>query len=138
MSIGPHTLSAAERLKSKKEIDALFRSGKAFFIYPLKVCYTIQPASESSVALKMGISAPKKLFRKAVERNYLKRIAREAYRLQKPGLLAACKTQNSQLQLMLIYVAGGAHRYQAVFKSMGQIISRLQQELEIAPQENPS
>lgn len=130
MSIGPHTLSAAERLKSKKEIDALFRSGKAFFIYPLKVCYTIQPASESSVALKMGISAPKKLFRKAVERNYLKRIAREAYRIQKPGLLAACKTQNSQLQLMLIYVAAGPHSYQNVYKTMSQIITRLQQELE--------
>lgn len=130
MSIGPYTLSAAERLKSKKEIDALFRSGKAFFIYPLKVCYSILPASESSVALKMGISAPKKLYKKAVERNYLKRIAREAYRLQKPALITICNQKQIQVQLMLIYVASGDHRFHSISKSVTQIIARLQQEVE--------
>jgi ribonuclease P protein component len=72
----------AEKLKSKKIIDLLFTEGKSVGKYPLRLVY-IQHDFEENVPLKMGVSVSKKYFKKAVDRNYFKRILRECYRLNK-------------------------------------------------------
>ncbi|MBP9932223.1 MAG: ribonuclease P protein component [Chitinophagaceae bacterium] len=123
MSNGPFTLSAAERLKSKKDIDTLFRQGEAFFVYPFKVFYTFKPTQHP--ALQMGVSAPKKLFRQSVQRNYLKRLVREAYRLQKPALQQIQQSEGLQLQLMLVYATTGKFTYDKVYHSIGNILDKL-------------
>ncbi|MFZ4754182.1 MAG: ribonuclease P protein component [Chitinophagaceae bacterium] len=123
MSNGPFTLSAAERLKSKKDIDTLFRQGEAFFVYPFKVFYTFKPLQQP--ALQMGVSAPKKLFRQSVQRNYLKRLVREAYRVQKPALQQLQESDRVQLQLMLVYATTGKFTYHKVHQSIGNILDKL-------------
>ena len=72
----------AEKLKSKKTIDLLFSEGKHVSKYPLRMVYVETPFEED-VPLKMGVSVSKKHFKKAVDRNYLKRVLRECYRLNK-------------------------------------------------------
>ncbi|WP_246073514.1 ribonuclease P protein component [Dinghuibacter silviterrae] len=77
----------AERLKSRKQIDFLFRSAKSFSVFPLRVFYRW----EGSAAARVGVGAPKRHFKRAVDRNRIKRLLREGYRLQKealPGLHA--------------------------------------------------
>ena len=72
----------AEKLKSKKTIDLLFSEGKHVSKYPLRMVY-IECTFEEDVPLKMGVSVSKKHFKKAVDRNYFKRVLRECYRLNK-------------------------------------------------------
>ncbi len=73
---------AAEKLKSKKIIELLFSEGKSVSKYPLRLVYVECDFGEN-VPLKMGVSVSKKYFKKAVDRNYFKRVLRECYRLNK-------------------------------------------------------
>ena len=72
----------AEKLKSKKIIDLLFTEGKSVSKYPLRLVYVAHDFEEN-VPLKIGVSVSKKYFKKAVDRNYFKRLLRECYRLNK-------------------------------------------------------
>jgi len=83
----PRRYTRAERLKSRKRIEALFQSGKSFNAFPLKVFYHW----EGDGATLIGFGAPKRNFKRAVDRNRIKRLLREAWRLQQeplPGLQA--------------------------------------------------
>ena len=75
-----------EKLKSKTTIDSLFSEGKSVSKYPLRLVYVenIEPNAE---LIKMGVSVSKKYFKKAVDRNYFKRVLRETYRLNKHLLI---------------------------------------------------
>ena len=81
-----NTYPKHEKLKSKTTIDLLFSEGKSVSKYPLRLVYA--PISlEDGEKLKMGVSVSKKYFKKAVDRNYFKRVLRETYRLNKQLLL---------------------------------------------------
>lgn len=75
-----------ERLKSKTTIDLLFSDGKSVSKYPLRLVYR-QVEVDATEKIKMGVSVSKKYFKKAVDRNYFKRVLRETYRLNKHLLL---------------------------------------------------
>ena len=83
---------AAEKLKSKKIIDMLFSEGKSVSKYPLRLVYVAHDFEED-VPLKMGVSVSKKYFKKAVDRNYFKRVLRECYRLNKHLLIDPIDTK---------------------------------------------
>lgn len=70
-----------ERLKSQKTIDSLFTKGKSVSKYPLRLVYVPLTADEATEKVTMGVSVSKKYFKKAVDRNYFKRVLRECYRL---------------------------------------------------------
>ena len=71
-----------ERLKSKTTIGLLFSEGKSVSKYPLRLVYR-QTEADSEEKIKMGVSVSKKYFKRAVDRNYFKRVLRETYRLNK-------------------------------------------------------
>lgn len=71
-----------EKLKSKITIGLLFTDGKSVSKYPLRLVYHSGALSDGQ-KIKMGVSVSKKNFKKAVDRNYFKRILRETYRLNK-------------------------------------------------------
>ncbi|UUW10061.1 ribonuclease P protein component [Flavobacterium plurextorum] len=75
-----------ERLKSKTTIGLLFSEGKSVSKYPLRLVYRTA-AENSEEQTKIGVSVSKKYFKKAVDRNYFKRVLRETYRLNKHLLL---------------------------------------------------
>lgn len=75
-----------EKLKSKNTIDLLFSEGKSVAKYPLRLVY-VENAEENAALIKMGVSVSKKYFKKAVDRNYFKRVLRETYRLNKHLLI---------------------------------------------------
>lgn len=78
------TYSKEEKLKSRNMIGLLFTEGKSVSKYPLRLAYVPLPEGEIS---KMGVSVSKKHFKKAVDRNYFKRVLRETYRHNKYILL---------------------------------------------------
>lgn len=75
-----------EKLKSKITIGLLFSEGKSVSKYPLRLVYYSGTLKEEE-KIKMGVSVSKKYFKKAVDRNYFKRVLRETYRLNKHLLL---------------------------------------------------
>ena len=72
-----------DKLKSKKVIDHLFTEGKSISVYPLRLVYLKTEYEDNSI-IKTGVSVSKRLHKTAVARNRIKRLLREAYRLNKP------------------------------------------------------
>ncbi len=68
-----------EKLKSRKQIEQLFIRGKSVSKYPLRLAYIEQPNAKEP--FQMSVSVSKRYFKKAVDRNYFKRVLRETYRL---------------------------------------------------------
>lgn len=73
------TYSKKDKLKSKRTIEALFSKGKSVTKYPLRLVYILDDAQGAE--MKIGVSVSKKYFKRAVDRNYFKRVLRETYRL---------------------------------------------------------
>lgn len=117
----PFSLSKHERLKSKKDIDTLFLSGKAFFVFPFKVIYHLVPDQSKGSPVKFGISVPKRAFKKAVDRNRIKRKVREAYRTQKIELQEAMLRRQQHLDFMLLYT----HQQDLPFSELQIILAEL-------------
>lgn len=77
-----YTYPKSEKLKSKKTIGLLFSEGQSVSKYPLRLVY-VENTLENEELIKFGVSVSKKYFKNAVDRNYLKRVLRECYRLNK-------------------------------------------------------
>ena len=77
-----HTLGKEERLKSKKLIESLYQKGSSVKVFPLRMIF-LQTAHTSNFPAQVGISVAKRNFKLAVDRNRIKRLMRESYRLQK-------------------------------------------------------
>ena len=99
------TLSKQERLKSRKLIEQLFRQGKSISVFPYRALYLPVAGGDAQLpfSLQAGITVSSKNFKKAVHRNKIKRLTREAYRLQKPALKQKLAETGQQLMLFLIY-----------------------------------
>ncbi|MDO9137001.1 MAG: ribonuclease P protein component [Lutibacter sp.] len=76
------TLGKDEKLKSRKLIEHLFGEGKRVKSFPLQLIY-LQINHDSEFPVKVGFSVPKKVVKLAVDRIRIKRMMREAYRLNK-------------------------------------------------------
>lgn len=93
-----------EILRKKKLIDRLFAEGNSFFIYPFKVLWL--PASlETDYPVQILITVTKRNFKHAVDRNRIKRQAREIYRLNKQGLYQQLEQKKAQTAMAMIYTA---------------------------------
>ncbi|WP_375238468.1 ribonuclease P protein component [Aurantibacter sp.] len=90
------TYNKHEKLKSKKAIEQLFSEGKSISAYPLRLVYL-----ENSKTLKVGVSVSKRNFKKAVHRIRVKRLLREAYRLNKQQLI---EKEINTYSIMLLYM----------------------------------
>lgn len=100
-----YTFRKEERLCSRKHLDLLFKSGSSFLLYPFRVSYLFidQPAD---VPAQVVINVPKKRYKRAVDRNLLKRRIREAYRLNKQNQLYLPLPANKGLLLFSIQFVG--------------------------------
>ncbi|MDN3675446.1 ribonuclease P protein component [Flavobacterium branchiarum] len=99
-----------ERLKSKTIIGLLFSEGKSVSKYPLRLVYYSGPLEENQ-QIKVGVSVSKKYFKKAVDRNYFKRVLRETYRLNKHILL---DNLDKPYSFMLFYQTKDRLSYQEI------------------------
>lgn len=77
-----YTFNKEERLCSRKHLDLLFKNGSSFLLYPFRVSYLFIDVA-TTVPAQVVINVPKKRYKRAVDRNLLKRRIREAYRLNK-------------------------------------------------------
>jgi ribonuclease P protein component len=97
------TLGKDERLKSRKQIEKLFAEGKSFVVNPFRVYYLVNGEGSMVKGLLFGVGVSSKFFKKAVDRNRIKRLTREAWRLQNIELKEKVKAANRQLNVFFIY-----------------------------------
>ena len=120
-----YTLGATERLKSRKLIELLFKQGKSFSVFPFRVVWQYQPAP-ATILLQAGFTASARNFKKAVDRNRIKRLMKEAYRLQKNNLQQQLETGEKQLAVFFIYVGKEIPAHLLVVEKMNLVLKRLQ------------
>lgn len=103
------TLGKNERLKSRKQIERLFTEGKTFVVNPFRVYFIVNgQLSMVNTLLQFGVGVGSKNFKRSVDRNRIKRLTREAWRLQKNdpiaiGLKELLKASNKELNVFFIY-----------------------------------
>jgi ribonuclease P protein component len=124
-----HTFKKAERLNKKKLIDKLFSEGHAFNAYPFKVIW-LETNIESPYPAQVLISASKKNFRKAVTRNKVKRLIREAYRFNKSKFYDFLTSHNKQCIIGLLYIGKEELTMEQTTDKIINIIDRLVLEME--------
>ena len=122
------TYSKEEKLKSRKLLEQLFKNGKNFNLFPVKVFY-MHGDERSDFPVKAGVGAGARNFKKAVDRNRIKRLLREAYRTEKNILHEYLEQQNMQVIFFLLYVDKVMPGYAEIKNKMPLILARLIKEL---------
>ena len=103
------TYQKKDKLKSRKQTQHLFSTGQAINVFPIRLIYTIEPIEtsleqiSSTSLLQAGVGAPSRTFRKAVQRNRVKRLLREAYRLEKPNFMSQASLEHKRVNLFFLY-----------------------------------
>lgn len=132
------TLHKSERLYLRESIGDLFANGKSFMAFPYRVVYLIKdekaegdkPAlqrnSDRQARCAILAIAPKKRFKHAVDRNHVKRLTREAYRLQKPALLEALEKEEKSMEVAFLYCDNKFIEFDETHKVIGKALNKLQ------------
>jgi len=98
------TYQKKDKLKSRKQTQQLFSKGQSINAFPIKLIYTIEAVTAAETLLQAGVAAPSRTFRKAVQRNRVKRLLREGYRLERPAFMASAALQNKRVNLFFLYI----------------------------------
>ena len=109
-----------EKLKSQKLIERLFLEGNSISVYPLRLVYLKEP-SENGATLKTGVSVSKRNFKKAVDRNHIKRLLREAYRLNKSTYFNNITTP---FALMILYIGKDGTDFVSINSTMNLLLKK--------------
>ena len=123
-----------DRLKSKKIIDALFKNGNSFSNFPFRVLWLPE---NHFATLQAGVGVSSRSFKKATDRNHIKRLMRESYRLQKNILHHELTTNEKRLSVFILYTGREIPDYKLVHEKMGIVISRLIKLVHEKDQPNP-
>ena len=110
-----------DKLKGKKLIERLFVEGASVAAYPLRMVYLKLDAENQETQLKAGVTVSKKHFKKAVDRNHIKRLIREAYRLHRDDYF---NNKSTSFALMILYLEKDIPDYTSVEKKMKQLLDK--------------
>lgn len=103
-----------EKLKSQKLIDQLFSEGRSVSAFPLRMVY-LQTDFNDEIRFKTGVSVSKKNFKSAVDRNHIKRLLREAYRLNKTTYF---NNISESYALMILYIGKAGTDFDSIETKM--------------------
>lgn len=117
-----------ERLTGKPDIDSLFLKGNRFSVYPFVVIWTLTDKTDRHPA-KILVAVSRKHRFKAVQRNYIKRIIREAYRKNKYALYDFLVENNLRCNFVVLYSGKDIYPYNETEKKIILILRRLTEEI---------
>lgn len=146
------TWNKKEKLKSRKRIERVFKEGKGLTLFPFKVLWLLQPGTAGSPGkagssgsagsrgkagssgsagspLQAGFGVSSRHFKRAVDRNRIKRLSREAYRLQKQPLFRQLEEKGLSLAVFFIYTGKDLPDYTTVTHKIGVALQKLIKEI---------
>jgi ribonuclease P protein component len=120
-----YTFKKEERLCSKKLLEELFHNGSSFLLYPFRITW-LPSALHTDFPVQVVINVSKRRFKRATDRNLLKRRIREAYRLNKEEVLYSfLKGNNLQILLSINYVGKEIADYILIEKKLKTALEKL-------------
>ena len=126
------TYQKKDKLKSRKQMQFLFSKGTAITMHPIRLLYTIEKGEAGifpNGLLQAGVGAPSRQFRKAVQRNKVKRLLREGYRLEKPNFTNSINLTNTRLNLFFLYLDAHVQTQQQIQATINLILQKLADKL---------
>jgi len=128
-----YRLGKKDKLKSRKQINALFASGKKINHFPVRAIWM---PSSSNHSLQVGFSVSSRHFKRAVDRNRIKRLMRESYRLQKNELEILLKNTEKKIVLFLNYTGKDLPLFSDLYNTCGLVLQSLINNLHKIPASN--
>jgi ribonuclease P protein component len=122
------TLGKQERLKSRKLIDQVFKEGKSFGLFPYRVYYLFPEAKalkQPIDLLQFGVGVSTRNFKHATDRNRIKRLTREAWRLQKTPLRELVQLKGIPFTVFIIYTGKELPPFETANEKIAVILTRL-------------
>ncbi len=118
------TFKKYERLNSKTTISELYQSGKHINAYPIKIVWK-KDQFDDPATVKVVLSVPKRRFKKAVVRNRIKRLLKEAYRKNKTELINELNKRELNISMFVIYHGKEIPNYKEVEEKIILLLRRL-------------
>ncbi len=116
------TFGKAEKLCSESVIDELFLKGSSFIAYPLRVVFASRSVVEGEIPnFSVLVSVSKKKFKRAVKRNKVKRLTREAYRLNKNILMPIVLQDKLHIDIAFVYLDSAILSFDEFDKAMKKV-----------------
>ncbi len=119
-----NTFHKEERLCKQSLLDQLFAGAAHFTHYPYKILWTKQSAGIFPFPAQVAVTVPKRNFKKAHDRNRIKRRIKEAYRLHKHILYDKLKKADQQLAFIIIYLPREEKEYSELESKLLQVLER--------------
>ena len=116
-------LPKERRIKRQKIFDALLHEGESVFEYPLKIVF-VQTGLPFEVPYQVAFGVSKKKFKKAVKRNRVKRVMREAFRLN-----AGVLEEEKNLALLVIYVSKELPDFHSLMEVTDRLLNRIKEKI---------
>ncbi len=117
-----YSFKKEEKLKKKKVIETLFKKGKSFHQFPFRWVY-LKTKEDQKFPIQMGVSVSKRKFKLAVDRNRIKRLMRETWRLNKHIVYQELE-EGTSFVVMLIYTSQEEMDFEDLNKKMKKSIRR--------------
>lgn len=121
------SLNKKQRLKNKREINRLYSNGDRIVEFPLILVWETVEANNEY--LKIALSVPKKCIPNAVNRNQIKRLLRESFRVQKSILFNKLKANNNSVNILIIYAHSKILSYSEIHAKINVTLQRLSTQL---------
>lgn len=114
-----------DRLCGIKAVSELFSGGRGFNLPPLRIVYRVMPADETLHSVRLLVSVPKRHFKRAVDRNLIRRRIKEAWRNGKKPLESVIEGTGRRLELAIIWSDTVIRTYDETLKAVNDVIGRL-------------
>lgn len=129
--VGKHTFTKAERLCSQVVIDRLYAEGNRLFEFPFSVRWLCidQSTHPTDTRCQVMMVVPKRKLHHAVDRNRMRRLMRECYRMEKDSLIDALQEKGMAVAVAIVYINHEKMDYGKVVTKMERLLARLQKEV---------
>ena len=130
-----NTFPKCEHLCSEKLLDELFHQGRRAMVYPLSIHWMYVPAGTlpQNVQAQVLIATSKKKFRHAVDRNRVKRLMRECYRLHKSTVTELLQKRHYTMVIGINYIHNEIFDYQHLYHKFDKLTSILIEDIRRQP-----
>ncbi len=126
------SLAKNKKLVGKLRVQRVFTEGESSIAFPIRACVLrIQTIEKGEVRepIQVLFSVSKRMFKRAVKRNRLKRLMREAYRLHQQDLLDHCGQTNAQIEVAFLYISNKEVDFATMEKAMLKAIRKIKASL---------